>query len=120
MPPRLERVGQILPTPALWDILPRFPPHVPAAAPIVRLHLAAEGHLVTLPAAQSLLQIVGPRPAILNDGQHHIVVLGYEIIALAQENLELVRSRACLIEALVQIVGVEGNEVDRLASCYAQ
>src|SRR5260370_15011211 len=66
-------------------------------------------------AAHAILEIVGPLEGVLHDGPHRIVQLGEQQVALAQIDLALVCLGPRLIEALLEIVAVEHDEIhDRL------
>src|SRR5215813_7482222 len=66
-------------------------------------------------AAHAILEIVGAFEGVLHDGHHRIVQLGEQQIARAQIDLALVCFGPRLIEALLEIVAVEHDEIhDRL------
>ena len=84
-------------------------------APAIELEdgVAPKNHLKLFPAAHPLLQIVMPRPGVFYYGHHDVVVLGEEDVCLGDEDLHLGGLGAGLVEPLLEVVEVEGNEIHR-------
>src|SRR5262249_8275750 len=110
--PRLYCGAEILPTAVIGNLLWLLGIDIDAFGKD-SFGLALSHHLEPLPAAHAFLQIV---PAffegIFDDGQHRIIAIREKRIAGADKNLYLIRLGSRLIEPFVQIVQVEGYEID--------